>query len=164
MQPQLFWIGSSLQAPPRSVASSWCRRFADAEEVWRQACLKTWATKQHSARIRTRVKDYGNLEIGFAGWMLGSGDKDLWFVEKVLYIYVICQHMLIYHYIRMSIASLFWSVLPQLVFFLGFSFHYKFTRGAGWLKPLTAEHQARKRREGLENTASDSLFLRISQG
>ena len=67
--------------------------------------------------------------------------------------------------LRMSIASIFWSVLPQLVFFLGgFSFHYKFTRGAGWLKPLTAEHQARKRREGLENTASDSLFLRISQG
>ena len=81
MQPQLFWIGSSLQAPPRSVASSWCRRFADAEEVWRQACLKTWATKQHSARIRTRVRDYGNLEIGFAGWMLGSGNEDFhWFM------------------------------------------------------------------------------------
>eukprot|EP00913_Durusdinium_trenchii_P025185 g23644.t1 len=36
-----------------SISSSWCRRFADAEEVWRQACVKTWATKQHSARMRT---------------------------------------------------------------------------------------------------------------
>eukprot|EP00435_Cladocopium_sp_Y103_P068083 s608_g31.t1 len=36
-----------------SIVSSWCRRFADAEEVWRQACVKTWATKQHSARMRS---------------------------------------------------------------------------------------------------------------
>lgn len=41
-----------------SIVSSWCRRFADAEEVWRQACVKTWATKQHSARMRSWLAEH----------------------------------------------------------------------------------------------------------
>ncbi|CAK9092096.1 unnamed protein product [Durusdinium trenchii] len=69
-----------------SISSSWCRRFADAEEVWRQACVKTWATKQHSARMRTWLSESARSSPTPGSSSSSSDSEDTW---KARYIFAL---------------------------------------------------------------------------
>ncbi|CAE7801969.1 unnamed protein product [Symbiodinium microadriaticum] len=40
-------------------ACSSCRLLADSEAVWHKACVRTWASKQHSARMRSWLAESG---------------------------------------------------------------------------------------------------------